>query len=728
MARLVLTLAFGLCLLGICEAQITLNISCRFQGVFHVERNGRYNLAREEAVQLCEVLNTTLATMDQMIAAREAGFETCRYGWIEGNIVIPRIHENPICAANNIGVYILVSNITEKYDAYCYNVSETRMKVCDKILLPENYRFPLPIDFDQSSPQDTLHTDGTQTGYGDDESKNDKGDDQHDISDHGQYPDGSTSQGASDHVTNTPQSEDPNQHDHSDGYPAYGADDVTDAALPGDSDQGYQPGGFPGQQFDDATTPSPTGGYGHEHPPGGPSYQGEDEDITDAPHHDVFDHGHHHHGGSSDQDLNKETTDDPHSSDSPHGHHPGGSQEQGADEDTTDDPQPGDFPQRHHPSGSSEPGRDEQTTIAPQAGDSLHEDHLGGSHGQDPVDVTDDPLHDEQSTVTDEGNKPQVYPGNDSNEGSPHSGSKTVTDKSHTDGSDYGVDSEDATVTDPSNAYIHPYINDKGVTESEDSDLSNFVDSHAGTETSPAGDPHQTRYSDLQPGSRDEGHSGNLVPYTDSTTADAHAGHDVPGVDDHIPDGEHENELVNGFTTTAGVPILPDSTDDGYSLPRPNEAHPELEDGAEATSSVDWTHVHGGDGNSHDGKSAGEGDNAASGGLLTTKQPRGKRTPYVPDWLIVVVALVCLALILAVCIAVNSRQTCGHKKKLVINGSGGAMEEGRMGEMNGDPSRSQEMVNLVPKEPPCNAGDPQQKLVDSADMRNQQNIDMKIGV
>nr|AFU91503.1 CD44 [Ambystoma mexicanum] len=297
MARLVLTLAFGLCLLGICEAQITLNISCRFQGVFHVERNGRYNLAREEAVQLCEVLNTTLATMDQMIAAREAGFETCRYGWIEGNIVIPRIHENPICAANNIGVYILVSNITEKYDAYCYNASETRMKVCDKILLPENYRSPLPIDFEQSSPQ-----------------------------------------------------------------------------------------------------------------------------------------------------------------------------------------------------------------------------------------------------------------------------------------------------------------------------------------------------------------------------------------------------------------------------------------------GVDWTHVHGGDGNSHDGKSAGEGDNAASGGLLTTKQPRGKRTPYVPDWLIVVVALVCLALILAVCIAVNSRQTCGHKKKLVINGSGGAMEEGRMGEMNGDPSRSQEMVNLVPKEPPCNAGDPQQKLVDSADMRNQQNIDMKIGV
>ena len=46
----------------------------------------------------------------------------CRYGFIEGHVVIPRIHPNSICAANNTGVYILTSN-TSQYDTYCFNAS-----------------------------------------------------------------------------------------------------------------------------------------------------------------------------------------------------------------------------------------------------------------------------------------------------------------------------------------------------------------------------------------------------------------------------------------------------------------------------------------------------------------------------------------------------------------------------------------------------------------------------
>lgn len=47
---------------------------------------------------------------------------SCRYGFIEGHVVIPRIHPNSICAANNTGVYILTSN-TSQYDTYCFNAS-----------------------------------------------------------------------------------------------------------------------------------------------------------------------------------------------------------------------------------------------------------------------------------------------------------------------------------------------------------------------------------------------------------------------------------------------------------------------------------------------------------------------------------------------------------------------------------------------------------------------------
>ncbi|XP_043405436.1 CD44 antigen isoform X13 [Chelonia mydas] len=109
------------------------NISCRYAGVFHVEKNRRYNLTRSEAVELCRALNSTLPTMEQMKKAHELGFETCRYGYIEDKIVIPRIKPYFLCAANNTGIYILTSNITDRYDTYCYNASETRDMACEPI-------------------------------------------------------------------------------------------------------------------------------------------------------------------------------------------------------------------------------------------------------------------------------------------------------------------------------------------------------------------------------------------------------------------------------------------------------------------------------------------------------------------------------------------------------------------------------------------------------------------
>ncbi|NXI93773.1 CD44 protein, partial [Psophia crepitans] len=109
------------------------NVSCRYGGVFHVEKNGRYSLTRSEAVELCRALNSTLATLEQLKKGHELGFETCRYGFVVGSIVIPRINPYPLCAANHTGIYKLSANTTGRYDAYCYNETETRNKTCDPI-------------------------------------------------------------------------------------------------------------------------------------------------------------------------------------------------------------------------------------------------------------------------------------------------------------------------------------------------------------------------------------------------------------------------------------------------------------------------------------------------------------------------------------------------------------------------------------------------------------------
>ncbi|NXK09197.1 CD44 protein, partial [Herpetotheres cachinnans] len=109
------------------------NVSCRYGGVFHVEKNGRYSLTQSEAVELCRALNSTLATLEQLKKAHELGFETCRYGFVVGNIVIPRINPYHLCAANHTGIYKLLTNTTGRYDAYCYNATETRDKACEPI-------------------------------------------------------------------------------------------------------------------------------------------------------------------------------------------------------------------------------------------------------------------------------------------------------------------------------------------------------------------------------------------------------------------------------------------------------------------------------------------------------------------------------------------------------------------------------------------------------------------
>lgn len=133
-----------------------LNVSCRYYGVFHVEQHGRYALSRDEGKYACESFGTLLATLPQLEKAYTAGFQTCRYGWVQGHVAIVRQEPHYNCAANGRGVIVLNSTIfSEKYDVYCFNESDTQEKVCDP--LRKLLRLPtiIPTEFSVTSPDDS---------------------------------------------------------------------------------------------------------------------------------------------------------------------------------------------------------------------------------------------------------------------------------------------------------------------------------------------------------------------------------------------------------------------------------------------------------------------------------------------------------------------------------------------------------------------------------------------
>nr|XP_009933549.1 PREDICTED: CD44 antigen [Opisthocomus hoazin] len=170
MASFPLWATFGLCLLKLCLTETHFNVSCRYGGVFHVEKNGRYSLTRNEAVELCKALNSTLSTLEQLKKAHELGFETCRYGFVVGNIVIPRINPYPLCAANHTGIYKLSANTTARYDAYCYNATETRDRACEPIEGLDTSFLSNPSETVIDNADRTRHSGESSTSGADDES------------------------------------------------------------------------------------------------------------------------------------------------------------------------------------------------------------------------------------------------------------------------------------------------------------------------------------------------------------------------------------------------------------------------------------------------------------------------------------------------------------------------------------------------------------------------------
>ncbi|XP_023384435.1 CD44 antigen isoform X8 [Pteropus vampyrus] len=596
---------WGLCLVQLSLAQIDLNITCRYAGVFHVEKNGRYSISRTEAADLCKAFNCTLPTMAQMEKALSVGFETCRYGFIEGHVVIPRINPNSICAANNTGVYILTSN-TSQYDTYCFNASAPPEEDCTSVTdLPNAFDGPITITI--------VNRDGTRyTKKGEyrtnpaDINSNSSNSTEDDMSS-GFSSERSTSGGYSIFHTHLPTAYPTQDQD------SFWVSDNPEEAPTTSTDSNIISAGWePTEENEDERD---------KHP----SYSGsgidDDEDFVSNTMYITIITADVDRSGISDYGEN--WTQEPHSPLIHHEHH---------EEEET----------QHSTSTTRATSNSAMEETATQKEQWFE----NGWHG--------------------------VYP-------------QTPREDSHSTAG-----------TAASTHDNHP--NQRMTTQSqEDSSWTYFFDpiSH------PMGRGHQTE----KRMDRNDG-TGENTP-EDSTTS-------VEGYAPHFPDSEGYRTPTPVTPANTGSPEVTEVTVVGNSNSDVDGSLPEDQGSSHDRSGRAHT--------THGSESAGHSSENQEGGANTTSGPI--RKPQIPEWLIILSSLLALALILAVCIAVNSRRRCGQKKKLVINNGNGAVEERKASGLNGEASKSQEMVHLVNKEP----SETPDQFMTADETRNLQNVDMKIGV
>ncbi|XP_074985617.1 CD44 antigen isoform X10 [Caretta caretta] len=808
------------------------NISCRYAGVFHVEKNRRYNLTRSEAVELCRALNSTLPTMDQMKKAHELGFETCRYGYIEDKIVIPRIKPYSLCAANNTGIYILTSNITDRYDTYCYNASETRDMACEPIIkLNDSWhdnQSRIVIDNADGSryadgvkqPDPTPVTDGNHVGSGstyngdttnptiirihtagapyyEDTTPDALSTDYSSVSGRKEYHSTSTNDIAipfddkrgedstmislitdgapgkdSDHLSKRQHPTSTNLSSHDDG--ADGEDSTQDPLIPvislgGDNSDDKE-------QHPPSSTVNPDHGAHEE-----TSSQHEGNPSPDIWWWSNTDHKEQHPTtATKDEDSQENETDDEDSLQDPlhsgwdtnddteqhppvtnkdvdsHGDpkHIESTQEpllhnvyHGWDKDedkyptntTVDNVKPELFPtkERDH-SSSSEMVNNEigLNTSTPTA-------VVVSNEGAKNEDLTQDPLLNgahsgwsDKVKYSTNATRDDVLPGVIPSRGSEHSTTAVVSNggTKHEDSTQdpllrtvhpgWGnADKYPTNVTrdDVLHGIIPPSENDQEKESSHTAVVSNDGATHEGSTQDPL-------LHSVHPG------WGNEDKYLTATSRD-----DVlPGI---IPlsETEHKNESSHtAVVSNDGIkhedstkdPLAPSiqpggDNEDKYPTNNPIDnlipgVFSDIESGhgrgpaSTATSSIT---------NKHGGRRANP-----SGQVTSPKIASQPRSAQIPEWLIIVASLLALTLILAVCIAVNSRRRCGQKKKLVINNGKGSVSDKKMGGLNGEASKSQEMVHLVHKEQPDNRTGPCDEFLTTDETQNQQEANMKTGM
>ncbi|XP_052637820.1 CD44 antigen isoform X10 [Harpia harpyja] len=709
MANFSLWATFGLCLLKLCLTETQFNVSCRYGGVFHVEKNGRYSLTRSEAVELCRALNSTLSTLEQLKKAHELGFETCRYGFVVGNIVIPRINPYHLCAANHTGIYKLSANTTGRYDAYCYNATETRDKACEPIERLDtsflNNQGEIVIDNADGSRYNadgTRHSGESSTSGADDENAGSGS--THDTtpmdtsirrsspSYYGsatpvsQLPDHSSGGGekeiprkdsdyevtpVSPNISSMTPADDSPEKDGGQ-YPA-STTDVTSSGNGSDDEDSSEemtyPTVFPGWDRSvakDVYAPSTTVDLQHEtlleistHGHRNPAYTDEEEQYPSSAGRALVTSENEKHQGPTQHPLL-------------HSVHSGW------------------ISQEQNPANTTGSTEQHEFTVAGENDIENESSHtaMASNHGAKQNNSAQDPLvypdWDKGEDYTQRAIMDRIIPSRENN----HEKESSTTAVASSDGAHH----EDPTRP-PLPSDNEPGQGTEGITHPTDAPeehvhhrttaSTNQVDDDSslmGTKSADDVNRETATKEPLAPGTP-PAHESEQANATDGSHVDW-----IPGV---LADTEdHLNQLQ--------TPLPTRSTSSIYGNQGPHKGHYE--------------------------------STTFPGETTTTKIVSQPRSAQVPEWLIIVAALVALALILAVCIAVNSRRRCGQKKKLVINNGKGAVEDRKTSGLNGDASKSQEMVHLVHKEQSNDQTGPCDEFLTVNETQNHQELDMKSGV
>uniref|UniRef100_A0A670HN65 CD44 antigen n=1 Tax=Podarcis muralis TaxID=64176 RepID=A0A670HN65_PODMU len=827
MAKIWLGAAVGFYLLQLSLARIDLNISCRYAGVFHVEKNRRYSLSREEAIELCKALNSTLPTWDQMQKAYDQGFETCRYGYIEEKIVVPRHTPYALCAANHTGIYVLSSNISDKYDTYCFNSSESRDIVCDPVIKLYS------IWPDEDSKIEIYNPDGSHYIDGERFTKRPPINEDENTGGSGSANDRSTT--------------DPNV-----------ISPGISSRFPHHTDDGTFTSKEPFAEKDEDATDVPNthdghheGGHSKDQQPQSPTVVSTKDVKHDDSAHDSFLHGVH---SEKDSEVRYSTNgtredvlprivplgDDEHYSTATAG---SSSDDFFKQEDSTQNPLDGALSGLEtedtlptttasdvlHPVLVPSSGRERtleeesshHTVLAFNESaerEESHQDQLSavGKPGRRSGSATNrtilgvletlipqsEKLHDNESSQTaDNGMKVEestqgppshgIYPEWSNEERYPTNSSSKETlpeiihpsENEQKNESIYTVVSSDSTDYEDSGRDTMLHSEHSGQ-DNEEKHLTNTSGNHLLPGILHAAESeHENERSDTAVASSDNGKQ-------EDTTQKPHAMH--PGWEsededttnttmDNIPpiitlssEGKHEKEthhtavIHNDHEDSTQQPLPPihqpgwdaeeiyptNTSRDGIPMGVDSDSESKQTDVAKEDSTPEpvrqWGHEdkyttkstadvlvpgivprrgisqknntdHTGD-NPNDPKGSGRGTHIDQTGESPKSEPR---MAIIPDWLIVVASLLALALILGVCIAVNSRRRCGQKQKLIINNGKGGINEKNKGGLNGEASRSREMVHLVHDEKPENQTDEFQAIDET---QNQQEVALKSGV
>nr|XP_055211498.1 CD44 antigen isoform X3 [Gorilla gorilla gorilla] len=734
--------AWGLCLVPLSLAQIDLNITCRFAGVFHVEKNGRYSISRTEAADLCKAFNSTLPTMAQMEKALSIGFETCRYGFIEGHVVIPRIHPNSICAANNTGVYILTSN-TSQYDTYCFNASAPPEEDCTSVTdLPNAFDGPITITIVNRDGTRYVQKGEYRTNPEDIHPSNPTDDD---VSSGSSSERSSTSGGYIFYTFSTahpiPDEDGPWITDSTDRIPATTlmstSATATETATKRQETWDWFSWLFlPSESKNHLHTTTQMAGTSSNTISAGWEPNEENEDERDR--HLSFSGS----GIDDDEDFISSTiSTTPRAFDHTKENqdwtqwNPSHSNPEVLLQTTTrmtaDVDRNGTTayegnwnPEAHPPLIHHEHHEEEETphsTSTIQAtpsstteGIATQKEQWFGNRWHEGYRQT--PREDSHSTTGTAASAHTSHPMQGRTTPSPEDSSWTdffdpishPMGRGHQAGRRMDMDSSHSTTLQPTANPNTDLVEDLDRTgplsmTTQQSNSQSFSTSHEGLEEDKDHPTTSTLTSsnrnDVTGGRRDPNHSEG------STTL-------LEGYTSHYPHTKESRTFIpvtsaktGSFGVTA-VTVGDSNSNVNHSL----------------SGDQDTFHPSGGSHTTHGSESDGHSHGSQEGGANTTSGPI--RTPQIPEWLIILASLLALALILAVCIAVNSRRRCGQKKKLVINSGNGAVEDRKPSGLNGEASKSQEMVHLVNKE----SSETPDQFMTADETRNLQNVDMKIGV